>query len=114
MKKLIRGKLNSRKGESIAEVLVALLIAALALVMLASMITSSSSMIKSSRIKMQDYYTANNALETRTGTTAGTGTVTIKIDSFPVKIDVTETAGPSVNYYKNAKAPSNVQVVSYK
>lgn len=116
MKKLIVRKLKNRKGESIGEVLVSLLISALALVMLASMITSSSRMIQSSKVKLQDYYVANNALETRTGTNSGTGTVLVKVGGTQVKFDVTKTPAdlPSVSYYKNAKAPSGTQVVSYK
>ena len=52
----IRGKLSSKKGDSIAEVLIALLISSLALVMLASMINSSANMIISSKKKMNSYY----------------------------------------------------------
>lgn len=114
MKKLIVRKLKNRKGESIGEVLVSLLIAALALVMLASMITSSSRMIQASKVKIQEYYVANNALETRTGTTSGSGTISVKVGAASVKFNVNDTAGPSVSYFKNAKAPSGTQVVSYK
>ena len=59
MKKQISAKLNSRSGESIAEVLVALLISALALVMLASMITSSVDLVTKSRQTMDAYYRKN-------------------------------------------------------
>ena len=55
-------KLNNRSGESLAEVLVSVLISAVALVMLASMITSSTSMIEKSRASMKDNYAAANAL----------------------------------------------------
>ena len=62
MIKSIRKKLSGNQGDSIAEVLIALLISSLALVMLASMITSSSKMIISSKTKMEEYYSSSGAL----------------------------------------------------
>ena len=56
VKKKAGKKIHSNKGDSIAEVLIALLISALALVMLASMITTSSKLIISSKSKLEDYY----------------------------------------------------------
>ena len=44
------------------------LISAVALTMLASMISASTGMVKQSREKLDDYYTNNNGLVTRTGT----------------------------------------------
>ena len=65
-------KLKSRGGESLTEVLVSVLISAVALTMLASMISASTGMVKQSREKLDDYYTNNNGLVnglvTRTGT----------------------------------------------
>ena len=61
-------KLKGRGGESLTEVLVSLLISAVALTMLASMISASTGMVKQSREKLDDYYTNNNGLVTRTGT----------------------------------------------
>ena len=55
-------KLKNSRGESIAEVLVSLLIAAVALVMLASMITSATSMIDKARKSANVYYEAENDL----------------------------------------------------
>ena len=59
--KNIRKKLKSTAGESLAEVLIALLISALALVMLAEMINASANMIMRSRKTMEDYYTETPA-----------------------------------------------------
>ena len=59
LKLRIKKKLLSNQGDSIAEVLIALLISSLALVMLASMITSSSRMIISSKTKLTDYYSVD-------------------------------------------------------
>ena len=55
-------RLRSSRGESIAEVLVSLLISAVALVMLASMISASSRMISESRDSFAEYYERNNRL----------------------------------------------------
>ena len=49
-------KLKSRAGESIAEVLIALLVSSIGLVMLASMISTSGSIIKKSRDALEHYY----------------------------------------------------------
>ena len=62
LKTALHKKLDNKDGDSIAEVLVALLISSLALVMLASMITSSSKMITTSKKKMQDYYLESSNL----------------------------------------------------
>ena len=62
MKAKICAKLRAGRGETLAEVLVALLIAALALTMLASVIAASSRMITQSKAKMKTYYEANDAL----------------------------------------------------
>ena len=91
MKKLLqdmKAKLRGRAGESIAEVLVALLISAVALVMLASMISASTNMIQRSREQLAEYYAQNNVLTTQpTDGTAGKakfvkkdGTATLSID----------------------------------
>ena len=110
----IKEKLHNNKGESIAEVLVSLLISSLALVMLASMINSSSRIIQSSKVNMESYYSANNALEARTGTASGSGTLSIE-DGSNKAVHLSYGGGTvSVNYYKNDNAPSGKQVVSFK
>ena len=55
----IRRKLKSRAGESIAETLVALLIAVLALVMLAEAMSASSGVVIKGRNKLNAYYEKN-------------------------------------------------------
>lgn len=62
--KRIRKKLKSDAGESISEVLVALLISSLALVMLASMISTTQRIVSTSKEKMNQYYEANQVLDT--------------------------------------------------
>ena len=59
----LKKRLRSQAGETIAEVLVAMLISVLALTMLAVMISSTLSMVNKSKLKMNDYYDANRILE---------------------------------------------------
>jgi len=115
MKKRLMKKLNSRAGESIAEVLVALLISALALVMLASMITASTRIITQSKTTMESYYAENNTLELRTAESSLAGTVSIKNGSSDVYLVYGQSPlNPiQVKYYKNSHS-TKTQVVSYK
>ncbi len=103
--KKIRAKLKSRKGDSIAEVLVALLIAGVALVLLASMITSSTNIISRSRERMETYYADNNALAAQSGG-GGEATVTVKNGDSTLE---TFTVTPFVNH-----GPGNTDVISYR
>lgn len=59
-------KLRSTSGESIAETLVAVLIAALALLMLAGTVNSSSRIITKSQTNMERYYQVYNTLADNT------------------------------------------------
>ena len=70
MVKQVKKKLKSYRGETIAEVLIALLISSIALVMLASMISATVNLVTKSKEKMKDYYKANSVLETMELTTA--------------------------------------------
>ena len=88
-------KLHSRSGETIAETLVALLIAAIALTMLAGMITATTNMVKTSEDKMDEYYKKSWDLETISA--ASPITLTIADDAAGGNIRISET----VNQYKN-------------
>ena len=63
-------KAKSTVGESISETLVAVLIGSIALIMLASMITTAKNLVDQSRVKLNAYYSANNALDNRTGSSS--------------------------------------------
>ena len=65
MKTLVIDKLKGNSGESIAETLVAVLIAAFALLMLAGTINTASNLITKSQNTLNEYYEANNNLEQR-------------------------------------------------
>ena len=79
-------KLKSSAGESIAEVLIALLISALALMMLAGMINAASNTVTTSREILEDYYGAEPSPLPRT-----TATIT-----FPGGLSVQ----PAIQIYK--------------
>ena len=111
----LKKKIGSRAGESIAETLVALLIAALALVMLAGAITAASNMITVSKAKMDDYYKNNKGddgivkmiTDPASSTNVTSGTITM-----------TDTGGPltdtyNVNFYTNSEF-EHTPVVAYK
>ena len=77
----LKNKLKSKKGETITETLVSVLIAAAAMILFASMITSSQRRLQKSESIMDDYYAGEVKMEEAMvggGTSDGTGTVTIK------------------------------------
>ena len=80
VKKSVLRKLKSRKGETISETLVALLISSLALTMLAGAITASANLVEKSRTKMDSYYAAseqeNGVIKMSGAGTEGTVTIT--------------------------------------
>ena len=95
IRKAIKRKINSRRGDSIAEVLIALLISSLALVMLASMITSSANMINSSKKKLNAYYEESAKLAVPPGD-GDTASITVNGEVYEVFVytpEDDETAG---------------------
>lgn len=105
--KQFRKKLRSQIGESISETLVALLIAALSLTMLASMITSTVNMVDRSKEKMDQYYGANNSLETLSSGENGSLTFTMTENGTPVTFSI------DIVYDKNDTF-SNTPIVAYR
>ncbi len=93
--KKIRSKLQSRQGETISEVLIALLIAALALTILASMISASSNIVVTSRRVLENYYSA--------APEATSGKATVACEDVSISFDV--------SLYKNRLG--NKEVFSY-
>ena len=90
VRKEIKGKLRNRAGETIAETLVSVLIAAVALMMLAQMISATISMVKTSEEKVDAYYRANEALTTLTAVQGANVSSSAGSVSFTVSDDVTE------------------------
>ena len=80
----LKNKLKSKKGETITETLVSVLIAAAAMILFASMITSSQRILQKSERIMDAYYDGETKMEaamadggtaggSKTGVAAGTG-----------------------------------------
>lgn len=115
IKTKLRKKIKSPSGESIAETLVALLIAALALVMLAGAMTAASNMIAVSRKKMNQYYENSKRTD---GVVIMNSTPAESENVTAGTITITDTAGPltdtyNVYFYKNTGF-SETPVVAYK
>ncbi len=111
-------KIFSRKGETLAEVLVALLIASLAVAMLAGMIQASVKIIDSAESKMQEYYVASNALALKTpAASTGDGKVSLSYeDSSHMQVTVRlipDSDNVDVDYFTNNKLGA-IDVISYK
>lgn len=77
MKISIKNKLKSKKGETITETLVSVLIASAAMILFASMITSSQRILQKSERIMDDYYACEAKMEAEmaaSGTAGGSTT----------------------------------------
>lgn len=98
-------KLRRQTGETIAETLVALLIAAVALMMLAGMISSTLNIVSASKTTMEAYYDAGAALEQQSGT-AIEGTVQITGTQLSVS------PAPEIRLFEN-KTFDNKVVYAY-
>ena len=119
LKKCIAAKLKSAAGESLAEVLIALLIAAMAMAMLATAISSTARIVTRSKTAMKEYYDGNNALEA-----ASSGNEYTEVIGLTIVFDgvwLTDPEGPDddsesfdVSGFWNKKSGEKVPVISYK
>ena len=75
----LKNKLKSKKGETITETLVSVLIAAAAMILFASMITSSQRILKKSESIMNDYYDGEAKMEAAMATGGTTGVTDNKV-----------------------------------
>ncbi len=98
----LKRKLKSKRGETLVEVLVAVLISALALWMFAGMISTSMRLTNESKNKLDDYYKANASLEQKESSDKKTS---ISMDGLA---PVTE-----IIYYENREL-SSTPVIAYK
>lgn len=71
----MRRKLRSKKGESLVEVMAAILIVALSVTMLYTLLMSASAMNKRARTLSEQYQQELNTAEERANPTSGTVTV---------------------------------------
>ena len=89
----IMKKIKSQAGETIAEVLVALLISSVALVMLAGMIASTTNLVTRSKSNMEAYYAANEKLEKQNETEGQSLTIQILSTDNTVSVEVINIPG---------------------
>lgn len=95
MRNRLISKIQNQIGESISEVLIALLISSIALVMLASMISATNSMVGKSKSKMEEYYSQNENLEQISAAHGSASTVTISIrETSGASIQIPPTSVP--------------------
>lgn len=103
MKKILnqaKRKIKNENGESLAEVLIAVLVSALGMVLLASMITHSASIITRSKDHFQNYIEKENELVLASKDDGDNGY--IKLDN----ISLTKEDGNKIDvkYYTNTEA----------
>ena len=91
-------KLHSSRGESLAEVLVAILICAISLLMLSSAIYSAGNILDRSGQKMDEIYAGINSMEAKSGE----------------NVTVTGNQILSVSSEKNPTAPDTVTITIYQ
>lgn len=89
----LQNKLRARRGETLAEVLIALLVLGLSTVMLAGMLNTAGQLSANAQKRDEDFFQALNAMEERSPTKIHkeTGKVTIIEENNALKceIDVT-------------------------
>ena len=123
MKKKRRNRLREQRGESISEVLIAVLISAIALTMLATMISATTRLVLRSKSQTEEYVEKNNQLVEK-GDSDRSGEVIVELvrSGSTQKIRLTddtnyglddENAVIPVQYYVN-KNIGKVSVTSYK
>ncbi len=108
-------KLKSTSGESIAETLVAVLIAAFALLMLAGSVNTSSNLITQSQSKLEEYYSENNDLVMKkidSGRKVTTGQAVITVKTEGTTTYVSETFDKET-YYKLESNIGNQALITY-
>jgi len=114
--KLLR-KLRQRAGESIGEVLIALLISTLGIMLLASMVTSSVRLVDDSKAKMQRYINAENAIVAQGSSTLSGEVSMTYYDTTPGRTTTLHDGCASeeiaVKYYVNTEIGEH-PVVTYK
>lgn len=90
IQKKIAHRLSSKKGESLTELLAALLVASLGLTMFASALTASKHMMELGQKKMDSYYTGRNSLEVENDSSQQTLGITEAGNNNPLNIGNSE------------------------
>ena len=117
IKKRIAARLKDKKGETLMELLFAMLISSLGMIILAGMIVASTNIIKRGNEVLKSYVTEENKIVAQ-DTESETGPATFKIGGTARKLtdygdDYDEFNQFSVSYYENHKIGGK-KVVTYK
>ena len=100
----LKEKLRKDNGESLAEVLIAVLIIAVGLVLLSSLIMAASHMMDTGQKTMEELYAGNNAIESQSATpVTGTKELDIKTSDnqvYRVNVDLYEDETSGLKAYK--------------
>lgn len=108
-------RLRSERGESLTEVLAAIVVGALAILLLVGAVNAAANINRNSRAAMDTYYQANNELVARAGSDVQTGhgnVVEIVEDSS--HSHVAWSSGDLEASYAIATETSDVPIVSYE
>lgn len=112
-------KLKNHRGESIAEVLIALLVSSLGMLLLATMISASARVIRTSRDAMKNYMSSDNLiiLQNESSDTVKIlyGTITVK-DSSDNNYALWDGGSSDIDaaYYRSTSAGNGYPVISYR
>ncbi len=115
----LKFKLRGKRGESLTEVLIAVLISSIALVMLASMIATTQRIVTRTKASTEEYVTGNNKLVEKEETSKiGTGNVQFvagvdKSSYYLTQLTDNTAQNIPVQYYVNS-ALKNVLVAAYE
>lgn len=107
-------KLKQKSGETLAEVLVAVLVGSLSLALFAAMVGSSVKIIDESNDKLKEYYSeTNNTAQCLSTPTTGKVKLSISTHILPTPDGETGTEYVDVNYYTNS-VYSDTPVITFK
>ncbi len=113
IKKRIAARLKDKKGETLMELLFAMLISSLGMIILAGMIVASTNIIKRGNEVLKSYVTEENKIVAQ-DTASETETAAFKISGTARKLtDYDDSDYVSVSYYENDKIGGK-KVVTYK
>ena len=111
----LRTIMRDRRGETITEVLVSMVIAGLALLMLATVIATSSNIVRNSRADMETYYKTSNALASFEAGEGVTKEENKKITSgVPLSIDADGNESDEVTVDIYSTGSGDDAIVSYE
>jgi hypothetical protein len=120
IKKRIAARLKDKKGETLMELLFAMLISSLGMIILAGMIVASTNIIKRGNEVLKSYVTEENKIvaqdtvkETGEATFKISGTARMLTDYDDSDTDSDDSNQVSVSYYVNDKIGGK-KVVTYK